>query len=240
MKYMTHSKDHLQRETSRCRKNNKCIYGFPHPITPYTWIDDDGCVHFRRTTAEDTWIAPHIPELIDKLDCHIHVDIVSTAAVFSYLFKYLHKGPDEAWFSVRQDNEDEIDEYVRGRYLSSTESSCRILGFELCFKSPSVCCLPIHLPQCSPPRYNGGRDVELESASLLMRYFHRPPQVQFDNLTYINYYQSYVLYKYTGADILRNDEFLETPIPGTIRHKVSPRRFGVKVARIQIISPSAV
>ena len=146
VKYMTHSKNHLRREISQCKKGNRCIYGFPHQITPQTWIEEDGRIHFRRRTEDDLWIAPHIPELIDKLDCHIYVDVISTTAAFSYMFKYLHKGPDKAWFNIRSDEEDEIDEYIRARYLSSSESTCRIAGFDLCHKFPSVVCLPIHLP----------------------------------------------------------------------------------------------
>jgi hypothetical protein len=75
---MTHGRNHLTRETSRCRKGTKCIYGFPHPFTPTTWVDEDGHVHYKRCTEEDRWIAPHIPELIDELDCHIFVDVVFT------------------------------------------------------------------------------------------------------------------------------------------------------------------
>src|ERR1700722_18569573 len=45
-KYMTHNKDHLQHEISCCKKGNKCIYGFPHPITPQMWVEEDGRIHF--------------------------------------------------------------------------------------------------------------------------------------------------------------------------------------------------
>src|SRR3984957_2616116 len=104
-KFMTHSKDHLTRETSCCNKDGKCIYHFPHPITPQTWIDDDSRVHYKRSKDEDGWIAPHIPELIDELDCHIYVDIVLTVSIFSYLYKYLHKGPNQTWFHIDHNSE---------------------------------------------------------------------------------------------------------------------------------------
>jgi hypothetical protein len=70
-KFMTHPKDHLIHENSRCRKGKQCIYGFPKPLTPSTYIDDEGRVHFRRRSTDDLWIATHIPKLIDELDCHI-------------------------------------------------------------------------------------------------------------------------------------------------------------------------
>jgi hypothetical protein len=43
---------------------------------------------------------PHFPELINTLDCHIFVDFVFTVSVFTYLYKYLHKGPDHTWFHL--------------------------------------------------------------------------------------------------------------------------------------------
>ena len=76
-KFMTHSSDHLTRETSCCRKGNWCIYGFPMMLTPETYVNDDGRVHFCRRTVDDLWIASHIPELIDELDCHIFIDILA-------------------------------------------------------------------------------------------------------------------------------------------------------------------
>src|SRR3954451_21286437 len=125
---MTHSRNHLTREISRCRKDGRCIYGFPHPITPELWIDDNGRIHLRRLTDDDRWIASHIPELIDEIDCHIFVDVVFTVNVFAYLYKYLFKGPDRIWFSVHNRHEldqpiNEIEDYVEGHYLSAPEGS---------------------------------------------------------------------------------------------------------------------
>jgi hypothetical protein len=161
---MTHPSDHLTRETSRCRKGNRCIYGFPKPITPETHVDEDGRVHFRRRSIDDLCIASHIPELIDELDCHIFVDITSTVTVFMYLYKYMFKGPDHSYFHVSNPSEqinmtthdhpiNEIKDYIDGRYLSAPEAAWRILGFHLTNKVPSVRSLSIHLPGENLPQF---------------------------------------------------------------------------------------
>lgn len=238
---MTHNKDHLRRETSRCKKNNRCIYGFPHPLTPQTWIDDEGKVHYKRTEEEDRWIASHIPELIDELDCHIHVDVVFTVTVFMYLYKYLFKGPDHAMFRVQNqpsETVDEISDYVNGRYLSAPEAAWRILGFDITSKEPSVICLPVHLPGQNILQFTIGENSQGSTASLLIRYFHRPRLPLFENLTYTQYFQQYILYKWDSHVPLQDDEHLEDEIPGAQRNKVSPRRIGEKVSRLQTLSPN--
>lgn len=238
---MTHGRDHLQRENSRCRKGNTCIYGFPHPITPATWVDEQGRVQYKRTDEEDRWIASHIPELIDDLDCHIHVDVVFTVTVFMYLYKYLFKGPDHTLFRVRnQDSEriDEISDYVNGRYLSAPEAAWRIMNFEITSKEPSVSCLPVHLPGQNIPQFTLGEDSQGSTASLLIRYFHRPNILQFKDLTYIQYFQQYLLYNWNSQVPLLDDEYLEQEMPGAQRRKVCPRRMGRKIARLQTLSPT--
>lgn len=233
---MTHSSNHLRRENSRCRKNGSCIYGFPHPLTPVTWVDDEGRVHYRRRHQDDCWIVPHIPELIDELDCHIHVDIAFTAAALCYLYKYLHKGPDWTSFRIKNDSTvDEIEDYIKGRYLCSVEGMWRILGSAISTRHPSVTHLPVHLPGQNILRYNDGE----HATSLLIRYLNRPPATIFDNLTYIDYFQQYVLYPWSPGDQLHEGEYLEEPIPHCPRHKVRQRLRGTKVGRIQTVPPSA-
>lgn len=239
--FMTHSRNHLTRETSRCRKGNKCIYGFPQPITASTHVDDDGRVHYKRTTEEDRWIAPHIPELIDELDCHIYVDVVFTASVFTYLYKYLYKGPDRTLFQLnhsQHDNTDELKDYVEGRYLSAHEAAWRILGFHITSKMPSVTCLPVHLPGENIPQFNGGRASTHSSTSLLIRYLNRPADPSFDNISYCQYNKDYVPYKWEPTTPLQPDEHLEQVITGCVRQKISPRRIGCKVTRIRVVSPT--
>jgi hypothetical protein len=95
-----------------------------------TYVDDDGRIHYRRRDPADQWIASHIPELIDELDCHIFVDVMYTVKVFMYLYKYLFKGPDHALFRIHhstaheeQEPINEIKDYVDAHYLSSPEAA---------------------------------------------------------------------------------------------------------------------
>jgi hypothetical protein len=110
-------------------------------------VDDDGWIHYKCLTENDQWISPHIPELVNELDCHIYVDVVFTVSVFTYLYKYLYKGPDQTSFHVSHaDDEggtDEIAEYVNAQYLCSPESAWRIIGFDITSKRPSVDCSPV-------------------------------------------------------------------------------------------------
>jgi hypothetical protein len=174
------------------------------PITTNTYIDDDGCVHFCRRLIEDLWIASHIPELIDELDCHIFVDITFTVTVFMYLYKYMFKGPDRSFFYIPHPHElsdpsepiNEIKDYIDGHYLIAPEAAWCILGFHLTNKVPSVRSLSIHLSGENIPQF-----LKEESASSLIHYFHRPPQPLFDMLNYIQYNQEYVSYHYIENEI---------------------------------------
>jgi len=179
-KFMTHSEDHLTRETSRCNRDGVCIYGYPQPLTPQTWIDEDtGHIHFKRLTEEERWIVPHIPEFIDEFDCHIYWDIVYTVHCFMYLYKYCFKGPDRVLFHIQNEDRDltdEIKDYINGRYLSAPEAAWRILGFDITSKEPSVTCLPIHLPGQNRTQFHQGRNSVTSTASDLIRYFYRPQE----------------------------------------------------------------
>ncbi|KAG2061733.1 hypothetical protein BDR06DRAFT_1025894 [Suillus hirtellus] len=52
---------------------------------------------------EDSWVVPYCPALLNFTDCHFHFNVIYTAKVFSYLYKYLYKGLDTAFFSVDED-----------------------------------------------------------------------------------------------------------------------------------------
>jgi hypothetical protein len=129
-KYMMHSHDHLSRPGSCCNRNGVCIYGFPHQVQPTMSIDEHGRLHWCQRNVEDSWVVPYCPALLNFTNCHFHFDVVYTAKVFSYLYKYLYKGPNTAFFSVEDQQItdeptpiNEILDYQKAWYLSAPESS---------------------------------------------------------------------------------------------------------------------
>lgn len=200
-RFHMHSRDHLTRSTSRCNRNGRCVYGYPQPITPHTYIDDIGRVHYRRRKEEDRWVTPHIPALVELMDCHIFVDVCSTAVIFLYLFKYLFKGPDRTRFSLhalsspQDENElvDEYEDYVSGRYLSSSEAVYRIFGYDTVRKRPAVRCLSVHLEGKNLPRMHHPVAPGSTAMSDLLWYFQRPRTADFQELKYTEFFSVYYL-----------------------------------------------
>lgn len=245
-KFMTHSKNHLNTKGSRCNRSGRCIYGFPHPITDTTFIDTEGRWHFRCPNEDCCWIASHIPELIDELECHIFVDVVFTVFVFMYLYKYLYKGPDHTFFHIQQPDTndiphtDEIKDYVDGRYLSAHEAAWRILGYHISEKYPSVTSLAVHLPSQNIPKFGDDYD-DPQTTSSLLHYFQRPVDPLFDSILYTEYFEKYCRHTLGTNETLDDDEYLEE----TILHHVSPKKVYKKkkgsgsIARIQSVSPTA-
>lgn len=234
-----HSRDHLTRAGSRCNRDGHCLYDFPHALQPSTTIDDFGRVHWKRRDEEDRWVVPYCSALLDFADCHFHFDVVYTAKVFSYLYKYLYKGPDHALFSINDVDDEgprlwpvnEVEDYQKARYLSAPEAAWRILGFEITRKEPSVESLPVHLPGKNIPQFR--RAGARSSASLLDHYFLRPHHLQ--HLRYEEYYEQYILYPLRADHLFRDHEFMEQQRPGVLPKMVSKRVKSDHIARIDTV-----
>lgn len=191
--FMRHKETHLQSKYSRCNKKGKCIYGFPQPIQPQTVVDEHGRVKYRRRSEKDAWITSYIPALLRLMQCHVHVDVCSTANVVLYLYKYLYKGPDTTKFNIIEGEaipQSEIDDYQNARYLSSTEAAWRILRYHITTNSPSVVAIGIHLPGQQLPQMIRTASTA-SSVTKLMIYLHRPLAPEFDNLTLLQFYKAY-------------------------------------------------
>ena len=205
---MIHSNTHLERTTSRCNKNGKCIYGFPQKLRDRTVFDEASArALYRRRKEEDRWVAPYLPFLVDYLDCHVNIDYVSGTSIFMYLYKYLFKGPDQATYSVtpqtlNEDSEpngnlpiDETKDFIRARYLSASEAAWRILRYDTIRKSIPVQALAVHLPG-EDNRQLGNKDNS-STGSTLLHYFARPRTTESQDLKYAKFYATYLLGKYT-------------------------------------------
>ena len=238
---MMHNRDHLTRPGSCCNHKGSCIYDFPHQPQPTTTIDDFGRIHWQCRESEDLWVVPHCPFLLDLADCHFHFDVVFTTKVFTYLYKYLYKGPDIASFSVKTEHDSHSDDsssvnkvtdYQKGRYLSAPKSAWRLLGFDITRKEPAVESLPIHLPGKNVPQFRQ-HDGNGSSTSLLLQYFLRAEELS--HLHYEEYFEQFMLYPYSPNDPINDHDFPENACRGVIHRKASRHIHREKIAHVDCI-----
>jgi hypothetical protein len=97
LSHMIHSEHHLDvdptgtRGPSRCNKNGKCCYNYPHPPCPHTQLNSKQRIDYRRGTG-DAWVVPYSPALLLLWEGHLNAEAVFTVDVFLYIYKYLFKG----------------------------------------------------------------------------------------------------------------------------------------------------
>ena len=81
-------------------------------------------VRCNRITHEidNWWIVPYYKYLLHSLNCHSNVELCISISSIKYVLKYVHKG-DQATFTLRSDQVNEISEYQNARYVSSLEDT---------------------------------------------------------------------------------------------------------------------
>ena len=80
------------------------------------------------------------------MQCHTNVEICSSIKSIKYVLKYVHKGSDQALFTVQViENNGEIKHYQEARYVGSMEAAWRIFGFPMHEHYPPVMQLAVHL-----------------------------------------------------------------------------------------------
>ncbi|KAE8233648.1 hypothetical protein CF326_g1310 [Tilletia indica] len=257
LRFMRHSDDHIIRRdgtpntASRCNKDGRCVWGFPHAITAETTVDPvTERVIYRRRTAEDQMIAQYPPLILLAWEGHAHIDFSVSLESFVYIFKYIHKGPDYVDFRFAEPAQDfqeaasrAGDDYIRARYLSATEATWRIMALDLTSKTPSVARLGVHEPGANVAQYSVSATPGSDASSL-MRYFLRPDA--FEGMTYTLYNESVTFRRPSDEELadpaqLMDGEVLEKREPGQLFRPqvVKPRLRRVKVARIKAVRPGA-
>jgi hypothetical protein len=125
-------------------------------------------------------IVPYNPALLLKYKAHINVEICSTISAVKYLYKYCYKGHDRAMFSMRYENNgqvqeaDEIKLYQEARYISASEAIWRLLAFPIHGRDPAVERLPVHLENHQIVYYNPNdpqRALDASRNTKLTKYF---------------------------------------------------------------------
>lgn len=211
LKFNQHPRNHLDSPMSRCYKDGRCIYDYPQPLREANELSQFmGKVLLRRRKEEDRWTVPYMPYLLKLLECHVNVEITSTVNVFLYLYKYLFKGPDRTLFAFSENGIDEAKEYIKGRYLSSSEAAWRIFQFDVTTKEPSVLNLRVHLPERNLHQMYRTKTLSSEASDLL-RYFARPANSIFDNITFQQYFRDWRFICSSIAPPSNCRSFLEVP-----------------------------
>jgi hypothetical protein len=72
-KFMMHrcqGKNCINPQTGLCEDH------FPKPLSPTTYLDERGFVVWKRLNEDDKRVSTHIPFLLMKYQCHVHVSTV--------------------------------------------------------------------------------------------------------------------------------------------------------------------
>ncbi|KAH8964332.1 hypothetical protein BDL97_04G060700 [Sphagnum fallax] len=118
---------------------------------------------------DNHWVVPYNPYLTMRYQCHINVEVCSSIIAVKYFYKYVYKGHDRALAVVQPKAgalpavapqpaiggangnnvpaaQDEVQNYLDGRYVSASETCHRLFAFDLHGMHPNVYSLAVHLP----------------------------------------------------------------------------------------------
>ena len=230
----------LHHHTPACMKEGTtadtvCSKGYPKPLVEQTFIDDRGYVQYRRRTEQDRWVVPHNRHLLLLADCHFNVEVSSTVNLIMYLYKYMFKGPDGARYAVTQDEDrDEINDFIKARYLSASEAVWRIFGFHINHREPSVSPLKIHLPDRDYMVFRDGGEQAAATATVseLDRYLSRPLDTLFDDIQYCQYHEQFIVSRSAPS---HTTTVWQDTVPAPQTMKVYRRQRGEKICRMHML-----
>jgi len=236
----------LHEHSDRCgfEKTGTCHWGYPKPRIEHTYIDEHGYTYYRRRDPElDAWVVPYCGPLLLKYWCHFNIEHVHGALTIDYLYMYCYKLPLSVRMVLKEihenkDYEDEINNYLKCRYVGSIEASWRILGFASTMANPAVKVLQIHLPN-DTSLYSTKKGKK--SCSPLMRYFFRPSGAEFEDLTFAEYYLKYITYPKPLKSGVRTFHVDKCPPSHGTSHYVHQRvkRSQKKYVRLPMMTPKA-
>ncbi|XP_056685501.1 uncharacterized protein [Spinacia oleracea] len=168
---MMHGPCGSMNERSPCMEDGKCSKHYPRSFQETTTVNDEGyALYTRRNNGhtatkngqvlDNRFVIPYNIDLVVKFQAHINVEWCNKDRSLKYLFKYMNKGPDMALARIEQAREgnngneaqnhqeqviDEIQNYLKCRYVSASEACWRIFSFIIQYKNPPVQRLTFHL-----------------------------------------------------------------------------------------------
>jgi len=147
-KYMLHGPCGDLNKNAPCMEKGKCRFGFPKPFQNHTILAEDNYPTYYRPndgitvtmngfTYDNRWVAPYNPFCLMAMDGHANCECPFSFWTTKYLNKYLKKGTETTGVQITK-NDDEITQYLDGRYFSAAESAWRIFAFDMHGNYPSV------------------------------------------------------------------------------------------------------
>nr|GFA05408.1 DNA helicase [Tanacetum cinerariifolium] len=151
------------------QRGEKCSKNFPKKLTPQTFFEDKGHVHYQRrdtgvsTTKhqfnlDNNYVVLYNRKLLMAFQALINVQYCGWSMLIKYHFKYISKGMEKifAWISKplsKPPSEvgpsrspiDEIQNYLEGRFVCAHEAYWIILKFDIHYREPAVQILSVHL-----------------------------------------------------------------------------------------------
>ncbi|KAJ9543754.1 LOW QUALITY PROTEIN: hypothetical protein OSB04_023461 [Centaurea solstitialis] len=170
--------------SSPCMYNGRCSKGYPKKYCDETFIRRDGWPCYRRSNKgakvqvgchdimlDNRFGVPYNRDLLVKYGCHINVEWCNQGMLVKYLFSYLNKGPDRATvllegqnsitlFSSLLRHDDEIEEYIKCRYISASEACWKLFAFDMHYRSIGVERLPFHEEGCNRVYFRDNDQLE--------------------------------------------------------------------------------
>ena len=136
----------------------------------------------RNEWLDNRWVVPYNPILLMRYNCHINVEICCSIKSVKYIYKYIYKGHDRAFFSIEpKDNGkkviNEIKQYRDSRIITTIEAVYRLYAFKLYSMSPPVLQMQVHLEGMHMVAYKSTANLnnimrsEKSQRSMLTEYF---------------------------------------------------------------------
>jgi hypothetical protein len=140
-KFMVHGPCGPLNPHAPCMKDGKCIHGYPKSFQERTSMDHEGYPRYARPDngrayevrgfmLDNRWIIPFNAFCLLYLQCHINVECAIRFGSMKYINKYIDKGGDCGTLMMHDEN-DEVKQYIDGRYFSASEAAWRIFQFNM-------------------------------------------------------------------------------------------------------------
>jgi hypothetical protein len=119
-----------------CKKTAEsiCSKGFDMISVTHTHFDERGLPVYKRGSCLDLKTVPYNPQILSDWDGHSNVEYSNNPRCVFYLFNYLYKGQSKQ--SVRLNSledvpdHDEVEGYLKGRFLCAMDATWQILGYQ--------------------------------------------------------------------------------------------------------------